>query len=77
MKTPFLILILVLASSLTFSGCSKLESLKKDVQQSTANVIQEAEKVKTNIEETKNNVDRKIQKVQNVVDAVSDLKKEL
>lgn len=52
------------------SGCSKLESLRTDVQQ-------QANQVKANITETKQNIDRKIQKVENVVNAVGELKKEL
>lgn len=75
MKSPFLIL--VIASSLLISGCSKLDSFKKNVQDSVTSVGKQADQVKANITETKNNVDRKIEKVQNVINAVDDLKKEL
>ncbi len=79
MKSP--LFIFLIASSLLVSGCSKLESLKKDVQQGASNAAQQAQKqaesVKANITETKQNIDRKIQKVENVVNAVGELKKEL
>ncbi len=68
-------------TALFASGCSKLEALRTDVQKTTANVIQgaqkEAIKVQTGIVETKQNVERKIQKVENLINAVDDLKKEL
>lgn len=78
MKPP--LLILLIASSLLVSGCSQLESLRKDVRQGAASAAEQAQKqaeqVKSNITETKQNIDRKIQKVENVVNAVGDLKKE-
>lgn len=78
MKTP--LLILFITTALLVSGCSKLEALREDVQKTTANVVesaqQEATKVKNGVVETKQNVERKIQKVENLVNAVDDLKKE-
>ncbi|MBP7898471.1 hypothetical protein KAZ92_00785 [Candidatus Gracilibacteria bacterium] len=79
MKTSFFILLV--ASSLLVSGCSQLESFRTNVQQGASSAAKEAQKqvenTKTSILETKQDIDRKIQKVQNVVNAVDDLKKEL
>lgn len=79
MKTP--ILILCITTALLVSGCSKLEALRTNVQKTTANVIEGAQegaiKVKDGFVETKQNVERKIQKVENLINAVDDLKKEL
>ncbi len=72
---------LLIASSLFLSGCSKLESLRTDVQKSTADVAKQAQAqvgaVQKTVTETQQNIDRKVQKVQNVVNAVDELKKEL
>ncbi len=69
-----------ITTTLLVSGCSKLEALRENVQKTTANVVQgaqqEATKVKNGVIETKQNVERKIQKVENLVNAVDDLKKE-
>lgn len=74
------ILILCIVITLLVSGCSKLEALRTNVQKTTANVIEGAQesaiKVKDGFVETKQNVERKIQKVENLVNAVDDLKKE-
>lgn len=72
---------ILIASSLLLSGCSKLESLRTDVQKSTADVTKQAQAqvgaVQKTVTETQQNIDRKVQKVQNVVHAVDELKKEL
>ncbi len=77
-QTPSITLIALLATSLlVFSGCEMIDQITGDFSKSVDNVKKEAEKVQTNLKDARENVDRKIQKVENVVNAVGDLQKEL
>lgn len=77
-KTPSIKLIATLITSvLVFSGCEMLDQITGDFFKSVDNVKKEAEKIQTNLKDTRESIDRKIQKVENVVNAVGDLQKEL
>lgn len=77
-KPPSIKLIATLITSLlVFSGCEMLDQITGDFFKSVDNVKKEAEKIQTNLKDTRESIDRKIQKVENVVNAVGDLQKEL
>lgn len=59
------------------SGCTIIDQITGDFTKSADNVKEEAAKIQTSLIDAKENVDRKIQKVENVVNAVGDLQKEL
>ncbi len=65
------------SSLLVLSGCTIIDQITGDFTKSANNVKKEAEKIQTNLIEAKDSVDRKIQKIENVVNAVGDLQKEL
>ncbi len=70
--------IALLASSLfVLSGCTIIDQIAGDFTKSADNVKKEAERIQTDLIEAKDSVDRKIQKIENVVNAVGDLQKEL
>lgn len=74
---PIKLIALFASSLLVLSGCTIIDQIAGDFTKSADNVKKEAEKIQTNLIEAKDSVDRKIQKVENVVNAVGDLQKEL
>lgn len=74
---PIKFVTLFASSLLVLSGCTIIDQITGDFTKSANNVKKEAEKIQTNLIEAKDSVDRKIQKVENVVNAVGDLRNEL